>query len=242
MRSMPGTMASDCSCIQMRGAISKRSKLRPAIAILLVLDFLVVYATPIDFEVVHEWAGIVAFALVIIHCAVNRRWFAALFRGKYRPFRVVSTLLVAAMIACILALAVSSLIISRHAFGFLPAIPGSSWAREVHLACSNWLYILVFTHSGMHMRLGAPPKQGKVALGIWVVGLAAMSACGIFAVITLGIPDYLFLQTRFYYGWDGPLWLAALLYVTSAIGMACVGRLVSFVLTRLTMLTGRNES
>lgn len=230
MTSMTGTKVSDCSFSQMLGTVSTKSKLRSAVAILIALDLLVVYATPFESEVVHEWAGIAAFVLVVIHCIINRRWFAALFKGKYRPLRVVSVILVAAMITCILALAVSSLIISRHAFGFLPAIPGSSWAREVHLACSHWLFILAFTHAGMHMRLGLPGKQGKAASRIWVTGLAAMSACGIFALTTLGIQDYLFLQTQFYYGWDGPLWQSTLLFVISALGMACIGRLIAIVL------------
>ena len=234
MTSTPGTKTSACNCNQMQGTVLTRRKFRPLIAVLLALDLLVVYATPIEFEVVHEWAGIVAFALVIIHCTINRRWFAALFKGKYRPLRVVSTTLVAAMIACMLALAVSSIIISRHAFGFLPAMPGSSWAREAHLACSSWLFILAFIHSGMHMRLVLPVRQGNVASRIWVAGLAVISVCGILALIALGIPDYLFLQSLFYNGWDGPMWSGVLLYVASAIGMACIGRLISFMLMRRT--------
>ena len=214
----------------MVSASAKKGRLRLALAILLALDFLVVYATPLGFEVVHEWSGILAFVLVIVHVVINRRWFTALFKGKYGPLRIVSTILVIAMVVCILGPAVSSLIISRHAFGFLPAIPGSSWARVVHLACSSWLLILAFVHGGLHLRLGPSAKSGKLALRLWYAALAIVAIGGIVSLIALGIPDYLFLQRQFYYGWDGPLWQSVLLYVVVAIGLACLGRLLSLVL------------
>ena len=35
----------------------------------------------------HEWTGILMTLTVIVHQTLNRRWYAALFKGKYNPYR-----------------------------------------------------------------------------------------------------------------------------------------------------------
>jgi len=36
-------------------------------------------------EVLHEWIGMGMTALVIIHQILNRKWYGAIFKGKYNP-------------------------------------------------------------------------------------------------------------------------------------------------------------
>ena len=44
-------------------------------------------------EVLHEWIGISMTLLVILHQILNRKWYGALFKGKYNPYRTVTTIL-----------------------------------------------------------------------------------------------------------------------------------------------------
>ena len=40
---------------------------------------------------VHEWLGISVFVLFIAHNALNYKWYAVLFKGKYTALRIVQT-------------------------------------------------------------------------------------------------------------------------------------------------------
>ena len=42
-------------------------------------------------EALHEWIGIGMTVLVIIHQLLNRKWYGALFKGKYNPYRIITT-------------------------------------------------------------------------------------------------------------------------------------------------------
>ena len=42
-------------------------------------------------EVAHEWIGIGMTVLVIIHQILNRKWYGAVFKGKYNAYRILTT-------------------------------------------------------------------------------------------------------------------------------------------------------
>lgn len=37
-------------------------------------------------EMAHEWIGMGMTVLMVIHQILNRKWYSALFKGKYNPF------------------------------------------------------------------------------------------------------------------------------------------------------------
>lgn len=39
-------------------------------------------------ETLHEWIGIGMTVLVIVHQILNRKWYSAVFKGKYNPYRI----------------------------------------------------------------------------------------------------------------------------------------------------------
>ncbi|MBQ6663594.1 MAG: hypothetical protein IJM69_08670, partial [Firmicutes bacterium] len=53
-----------------------------AMAVLLL--FLMAYQ--VTGEMAHEWIGMGMTVLVIIHQALNWKWYGALYKGKYNPF------------------------------------------------------------------------------------------------------------------------------------------------------------
>lgn len=102
-------------------------------------------------EVAHEWIGITTFALFVVHQVLNRRWWKNLLRGKYTLLRSVGTIVNVGLLLCMLGQMTSSLILSEHAFGWLPAFPGAAWARIMHLVCSYWGFMLAAVHTGLHV-------------------------------------------------------------------------------------------
>ena len=44
-------------------------------------------------EMAHEWIGMGMTVLVVIHQILNRKWYSALFRGKYHPYRSITAIL-----------------------------------------------------------------------------------------------------------------------------------------------------
>ena len=59
------------------------------IAMSFLLLFLMSYQ--VTGQAAHEWLGMGMAALVILHQILNRKWYAALFRGKYGAIRVSQT-------------------------------------------------------------------------------------------------------------------------------------------------------
>ena len=124
-----------------------------------------VMATALVQEAPHEWLGIGLFVLMATHVVFNRKWFVAVFRGRRNALRVVQIIVIVGLVACVIGQVASSLVLSKHAFGFLPALPGAGWARRVHMLCSYWAFVFAFAHAGMHMRT---PK-GMLPWQVWAV-------------------------------------------------------------------------
>lgn len=115
-----------------------RSVVKIAVDILAAVLFVLLLSTALVQETPHEWLGILMFVVATIHIVLNRKWIAAIPRGRYTALRVLQEVIMALLTLCILGQVVSSLILSKYAFGFLPAFPGAFWARRVHMFCSYW--------------------------------------------------------------------------------------------------------
>ena len=71
----------------------------------------------------HEWTDILMTLTVILHQFLNRRWYAALFKGRYNPYRSVTTTVNLMLLASMLATAFCGMSMSEYAVPFL------YWAR-----------------------------------------------------------------------------------------------------------------
>ncbi len=152
-------------------------------------------------ETAHEWLGITMVTLFVIHHILNRRWIAAIFRGRYTPYRVLQTALVALLLLTMLGSAVSGIVVSKHVFTFI-GFRGTSLARSVHMLCGYWNFVLMSLHLGLHwvMIVGMVSKkmQKKPAL-TWAARIAAVliAGYGVFALISRSLHEYLFGITQF---------------------------------------------
>lgn len=180
-----------------------RKKLRMIINIGMTVALLCLMSYSLIGELAHEIIGTVMLILFIVHHVLNRRWFGALTKGKYKAFRIFQTALVFLMIMSVLASAASGIILSKHLYTFLNINKGAWAARSIHMVCAYLNLILMSLHLGLHWNsmISAMSKKSwlKSGLGLWTFRLIGIliAAYGIYALKKRQIGQYLFLRTHF---------------------------------------------
>ena len=146
----------------------KTNKIKKAVDVCMTVLLLCLMAYQVTGETLHEWFGIGMTALLILHHILNRKWYAALFRGRYNAYRIAVTAVNTLLLAAIALTAVCGMAMSAHAVPFMYGILPAAFARRFHLAMSYWSFILMGVHLGLHvpvmaagMRLGE--KAGTAA-------------------------------------------------------------------------------
>lgn len=160
----------------------------------------------------HEWIGIGMFVLFVVHHILNRKWYKNLFRGKYTSFRILQTVLAGLVLMTMLGSFISSILISREVFVFLPVSGGMAFGRMLHMICAYWGFVFLALHLGIHwnmmMRIvgkicAKPSRLRPMILRIIGVGIAVY---GMYVFIQRDLPEYMFLQTQFvFFNFDEPL-------------------------------------
>ncbi len=168
-----------------------------AVDILLAVGLLLLMSYQVTGEAAHEWTGIAMTALMILHQVLNRRWYAALFRGKYTPLRVAQTAVNAALIVCFLLTALCGVNMSVHAVPFLDGFMKASLGRRLHLTLSHWCFVLMGLHLGLHLpaMLRGVRAQGVRRVG-WCASILA-AGVGLWLFLWNNYPDYLFYRVPF---------------------------------------------
>ena len=152
------------------------------------------YLFPAD--LIHEILGVGLFVLWGLHIALNRRWYGAIFRGNYNPFRVMQTIINCCILICTIFLMISGIILSNHIFTFLNIQGGLGFARIAHLLASHWYYLFMSLHIGLHVGRLFQDITTKI---IPRIILALVCAYGIYAFIARGVWKYLILQQQFFF-------------------------------------------
>lgn len=174
----------------------------------------------------HMSLGIAEFVLFIIHCFLNRKWYAALFKGRYNLSRIVRTLINFGVLASMVGLMISAAILS-DGFGLIDIRAGVFFARRLHMPSSHWGFIFMSLHLGLHWRailgalrkrFGAPKNTAATALKI---AAAAIAVFGVYAFINDDILSYMLL-TREFAGFDDPKGFAGIIADYALIMGTCV--------------------
>ncbi|MBQ3320037.1 MAG: DUF4405 domain-containing protein [Spirochaetia bacterium] len=148
---------------------------------------------------VHQVLGMVLMVLWIVHTLLHRRWYGALFKGKYNPYRILQLVInLGITISCVLVM-VSGMAMAW----FLPASFGLNYARNIHLASSHWYYLFMCAHLGMHISMIANRIKAKHPETHHPVLLRFVSAVllvyGIYAFFARGLWKYFFLTQQFFF-------------------------------------------
>lgn len=143
-----------------------------------------------------------------------------MFKGKYTALRVLQTILVAAVLLCMLGSMVSGVMLSRYAFAFLPINSGHSFARTLHMLSAYWGFVFMSLHLGFHwgMMMGIAKKPFKKPSVIrkWLLRAAAIliAGYGIYAFIQRDIGNYMLLKNLFaFFDFEEPIILFVLDYI-----------------------------
>ena len=97
---------------------------------------------------VHEIVGTGMFLLIIVHNVFNRRWYKTIPKSRHEARGLINSSTILLLAATMLVLLVTSLMISRTVFSFLPFSGGFS-TRQVHILVAWWALIIVSLHLGM---------------------------------------------------------------------------------------------
>jgi len=171
---------------------------KKAVDVCMTVLLLCLMAYQVTSEAVHEWFGIGMTVLLIIHHILNRKWSAALFKGKYNASRTVSTVVNALLFVSIALTAVCGMAMSAHAVPFLYGILPASFARRFHLSLSYWSFVLMGFHLGLHVpAMTAGMKLNKMTKTILASASGVISGFGLYLFVKSGIPGYLFFRSPF---------------------------------------------
>ena len=147
-------------------------------------------------EIVHEILGVGLFVLWGVHIALNRRWYGAIFKGKYNPYRIMQTVINCCILICTIFLMISGIILSNQLFTFLNIQSGLGFARIAHLLSSHWYYLFMSLHIGLHMGRLFQNVAAKILPRILLV---LTSFYGLYACIDRGVWKYLVLKQQFFF-------------------------------------------
>jgi len=98
-------------------------------------------------NIAHEIIGTGLFLLISAHNVFNRRWYGTIPRAR-QARGLINTTMILALLTAMLALLVTSLMISRSLFIFLPLSGGFS-AGQIHTLAAYWALVFVSIHLGM---------------------------------------------------------------------------------------------
>ena len=149
-------------------------------------------------EVLHEWIGIGMTVLVIVHQILNRRWYGAVFKGKYNPYRIMTTAVNTLLLLSFAMTALSGMFMSSHAVPFLYGIAPASLVRTMHLAMSHWSFVLMGLHLGLHIPVMTVKMkiEGKTRAAIGAL-FCCLAGIGLFLFLRNGWADYMFFRAAF---------------------------------------------
>lgn len=181
-------------------AVKRTVDLLMTVALLLLMSYSLIG------EAAHEWIGMGMFLLFTAHLILNRKWVESLGRGRWPAHRIVQTILVVLCFLTMVGLMISGIILSNYIFVELRIREWSALARQAHLLCSYWGFLLMSLHLGLHwsMVLTAARRFSKPQWLRWLGWLTA--AYGVYALWKRGLPEYLFLRTHFaFFDYEEPV-------------------------------------
>lgn len=183
--------------------MNKGMKMRMAVDMAMMADLFLLMGFPLWGMNLHMAAGVMFFLLLAVHHSLNWRWYKGLTRGRWNGIRCLGSAVNLTLLLVMLFLLWSSVVLGGPAVG-LPALGSMMLAREVHMACAYWGFILMSFHIGMHWdmfkgmaRRLAPvfPRKGT-GTALAAAG-TAIALYGIYAFYMRKWGEYLFLETEF---------------------------------------------
>lgn len=206
---------------------NRKKKIRIFVDIAMPILLITIMGYQLIGRAYHEYAGIAMFILFIIHNYLNIKWYKVLFKGKYTPYRILSTFINISILIIMILLMVSGIIMSEYAFKFLNLNFGNSISRLIHLSLSYWEYILMSFHLGMH--LGQIINKNRKYIFVIIV----VALYGVYTFLTRKIWSYMLLINKFaFFDTDENIFKFIIDYTAIMILFAMLGYYISSILKK----------
>ena len=219
-------------------------KLNHAIDALMVAFLPMLMAYSLIGETFHEVAGTIMFVLFLLHLWFHRKWWKALTKGRYTPYRVFITVLNIALLVLMFMQPLSGIALSKHLYTGLSLTGLAASAREIHMLLAYWSYVLMSLHLGVHMdamvkAISRKRNANGMKPGFLIVASAAISVYGIYAFIRRGFPGYMFMQTTFaFFDYGEPKLYFFADYLAIMVLFAICGHYAALLLKRNNVVKG----
>lgn len=201
------------------------------IDVLMLAATLLLMAMQVTKQEIHEWLGIVMFALVITHHILNRKYYAAIFKGKYTPIRVFMLIINSALLLTFIATPTTGMLMSRYATPFLDGIVGVVWPRKLHLMLSHWTFVLMGMHVGLHFGIITSTLKNKAVRITAFILMCGIAGYGFWLFIKANIFDYMLMKTHFaFLDYSKPWWQTLCENLAMLLAWAFITYLISLIL------------
>ena len=205
-----------------------------AIDIIMIAVMLFLMAMQVTKQEIHEWLGIGMFVLVIAHHILNRKYYAAVFKGKYTPLKVFMLIVNTVLLLSFIATPMTGMLMSRYATPFLNSVIGTAIPRKLHLMLTYWSFVLMGMHSGLHLGIITAKLKNKAVKVIAFVLMCGVSVYGIYLFAKANIFDYMLMKTQFaFLDYSKPAWQIIIENLAMLLAWAFAAYLVSLVLKKI---------
>lgn len=180
-------------------------------------------------NLVHEIIGVAMFLLLIAHNLFNRRWYRTVLKGQPGSRTLIVKGINLALLVSMLALLVTSVIISQAVFSFLPLTSTVS-ARQIHTMVGYLALLIASVHLGLHwamimgvmrrlLKITKDSRVRKITLRCLSAGFAVF---GIWSLFVVNLGSKLTMQFSMEF-WDFQSATAAFfLHHTAIVGLGAV--------------------
>ncbi len=208
--------------------MANKQKLKIIIDLVMTVTLLLLMLFQITGQQVHEYLGIMMLVLFLGHNFLNRKWYSHLFKGKYKLYRLIQTILNLSILMMMLCLGYSGMVMAQY----VPfSISGSiSLARRIHLACSYWGFVLMSMHLGMHLRqmMNILKKYIHPKNNVLKLVMVIISFYGIYCFIQNNMISYMFLINEFvFFDFEKNTFIILLEYISMMILWTNIGYLIT---------------
>ena len=163
----------------------------------LMVTLLLLMAFQVTEQLAHEWLGITMFVLTIVHQVLNRKYYAAIFKGKYSPLRIFQLIVNILLLLTFVCTALSGMMMSRFATPFMNGILPSSIVRQGHLALSHWSFVLMGLHLGLHFGIVMSKLKNRTVKIILGTVMTGISVYGFYLFFKSDMLNYMLFKNPF---------------------------------------------
>jgi hypothetical protein len=156
----------------------------------------------------HEIIGAGMFLFLVSHNMFNRRWYGTVTKRTRAPRTILTKTINLSLLGTMLALLMTSVLISRDVFAFLP-VNSTFTARQVHTLVGYLALLIASVHLGLHWtmlmgfvrgRLGITSERNWATIALR--GIAALiAAYGTYSMFALNVGSKLLMQPTMEF-WD----------------------------------------